>query len=620
MCGIAGVYQAALPEVEIVRLLDRMSAAMIHRGPDEQGSWTASELRSGLAACRLSIVDLVTGKQPLLSEDGSVALVSNGEIYNHKTLRRQLEERGHRFRSRSDCEVILHLYEDHGVECLKHLNGMFGLAILDRGRRRLLLARDPAGMKPIYYARTSKGFLFASEAKALLASAFLSAAPDWEGLNLCLAARYIPAPRTCFRGVERLPAGAFLLLEEGREMGGNFWTARFHDAAQVRSEREYAEELERRLRGAVASHLAADVPVGAFVSGGWDSSLIAVFAAEIASRPLKTFSLVFPEEPKENEARYSRALARHISSEHHEVEFRTGQIPELIRKVVGAVEEPCTASPSPLLYQLSAAAGKEVKAVIGGEGADELFGGYTWFRRDWLYRVRRLAPRPLLRPLADRVLSPGWGRLWRLLAADSDRAAHLERVRCFTGWQKRWFFNPDLPLAEEPDLEPWRPPSDTLASCRDRLEERLSLDFTRRLPEGLLFVEDKVSMAHSLEVRLPYLDRDVVDLALSMPSSMKLRNGQEKYVLSLLGRHLPPEIAKRRKYGLHFPMLAAPAGRFSAFLREVLLESPRRPELFHRRHLEPWLTDVLAGRRRGMDRAWPLVFLAVWWDCFLSAP
>jgi asparagine synthase (glutamine-hydrolysing) len=372
------------------------------------------------------------------------------------------------------------------------------------------------------------------------------------------------------------------------------------------------------LRAAVASHLVADVPVGAFVSGGWDSSLVAVFAAEAASRPLKTFSIVFPEEPGESEGQYSRALSRHIGSEHHEVEFRTSQIPELISKVVEAVEEPCIASPSPLLYQLSAAAGKEVKSVVGGEGADELFGGYPWFRRDWMYRARRLAPRPLLRPLADRVLDVRWGRFWRILAAESDRAADLEWVRDFTGWQKRRFLNPALPLADDPDLGPWRPPDATLASCRDRLEERLSLDLTRRLAEGLLFVEDKVSMAHSLEVRLPYLDRDVVDFALSMPSAMKIRNGQEKYVLSLLTRHLPPEIARRRKYGLHFPMLAPPAGHFSAFVREALLGSSRRQELFDRRHLEPWLANVLAGRSRGMRMAWALVFLAVWWDCFMS--
>ena len=307
MCGIAGGYQLDIPEAEIPALLGRMNAAMVHRGPDDEGSWTAPEIRAGLAVRRLSIVDLVTGAQPLLNEDDSVGLVANGEIYNHQALRQQLEARGHRFRSRSDCEVVLHLYEEYGPEGLARLNGMFGLAILDRRQRRLLLARDRAGMKPLYCAKTARGFLFASEARALFASKLVTAEPDWKGLNVCLASQYIPAPRTCFRGIERLPAGAFLLLEEeGRETRGNFWTARFDASGTPKTEPEYADELEKRLRGAVASHITADVPVGAFISGGWDSSLAAVFASQASSKPLKTFSLVFPEEPEEDEGRYSR--------------------------------------------------------------------------------------------------------------------------------------------------------------------------------------------------------------------------------------------------------------------------------------------------------------------------
>ena len=618
MCGIAGVFQLSLPETEILPLLGRMNAAMTHRGPDDEGCWTASEVRSGLGVRRLSIVDLVTGRQPLLNEDESVGLACNGEIYNHRELRRELEQKGHRFRSHSDCEVILHLYEDHGLDCLKRLNGMFSLAILDRRNRRLLLARDPAGMKHVYCASTPKGFCFASEAKALFASGLVSAAPDWEGLSVYLAAAYVPAPQTCFQGIRRLPAGTYLLVEEGRETGGSFWTTRFDTGGAPRSDQDYADELEQRLRRAVASHTAADVPVGAFVSGGWDSSLVAVFAAEAASAPIKTFSIVFPEEPDENEAQYSRALAEHIGSQHFEVEFRTSQIPELLQKVVRAVEEPCTTSPSPLLYQLSAEAASEVKAVVGGEGADELFGGYPWFRGDWLYHARRLAPRPLLRPLADRVMDPRWGRCWRILAAGSDRDADLEWLRIFTQQQAGRFLNVDLPLGTGQDIDPIRPPAETLDSCRDRIEERLSLDFTRRLADGLLFVNDKVGMAHSLEVRMPFLDRSVLDFALRLPSSMKVRNGQAKYVLSLLTRHLPPEIAGRRKYGLHFPMCAPPSGRFRAFVRETLLSTGRKTELFHRRSLEPWLENALAGRNRGMSQVWMLTNLAVWWDCFLN--
>ncbi len=616
MCGIAGGYNLDIPEDEFIPLLSRMSDAMIHRGPDDQGLWTTPEMRAGLAVRRLSIVDLVTGAQPLLNEDGSVGLAVNGEIYNHPTLRRELEQRGHRFRSRSDCEVVVHLYEDHGLDCLNRLEGMFSLAILDRTRRRLLLARDPAGMKHLYYARTASGLVFASVAKALFASGLIAPSPDWEGLSACLAAEYSPAPRTCFNGIERLPAGDYLLMEDGRETRGNYWTPRFQTPETPRSEQDYALELERRLRGAVTTHITADVPVGVFISGGWDSSLAAVFASQISSTPLKTFSLVFPEEPAEDESRFSRLLAQHIGSEHCEVEFRTSQIPALLPKVVEALEEPCVASPAPLLYQLSATAGRVVKAVIGGEGADELFGGYPWFCGDWLYRARRFVPRPLLRPLAERVLDPHWGRFWRILASDSDHSADLEWVRGFTRHQRRRFLHPGLPVPARTEGQPLAPPAATLASCWDRQQERLSVDLTRRLPEGLLFVEDKVGMAHSLEIRMPFLDSGIVDFALRLPSSMKRRNGQEKYILSLLSHHLPPAIAARRKCGLHFPMRTPPAGAFQSFVRDALLGA-RRPELFQRRHLEPWLARVLAGRKDGMRHAWLLTVLAAWWDRFL---
>jgi asparagine synthase (glutamine-hydrolysing) len=595
-----------------------MNQALVHRGPDEEGSWMAPELGAGLGVRRLSIIDLETGAQPLLNEDESIGLVANGEIYNHLALRTELEKRGHRFRSRSDCEVILHLYEEHGVECLGRLNGMFGLAILDRRERRLLLARDPAGMKPLYYTRAAKGFLFASEAKALFASGLVAAEPDWEGVGRALAARYCPAPKTCFRAVERLPAGSFLLLDKRGETQGRFWTMRFRNTEIPRSDEECADELERRLRAAVASHLVADVPVGAFLSGGWDSSLTALFAAQSSARRLKTFSIVFPEEPAENEARFARLVADQIGSEHYEVEFRTSQVPQLMEKVIEAVEEPCATGPAVVVYQLSGAAAREVKTVVGGEGSDELFGGYAWLRTGWAYGLRRFVPPPFVRPLAERVRGVKWGRVLRLLAADTDRQAHLEWHRGLATCHVKGLFHPDVLLAPNSSLEFLSPPAETWASCRDRLQERLSLEFTRRLADGILFVDDKASMARSLEVRLPFLDRDVMDFALGLPSHMKVRNGHEKYVVSLLAhRHLPPEIARRRKYGLHFPMYSRPNREFASYLRETLL-GVRRPGLFQHQHLEAWLKTSLVARAPRTLRVWQLTLLALWWDRFLG--
>ena len=594
-----------------------MNRALVHRGPDEEGCWAVPELGAGLGVRRLSIIDLETGSQPLFNEDQSIGLVANAEIYNYRPLRAELEQRGHRFRSRSDCEVILHLYEEHGVDCLERLNGMFGLAILDRRERRLVLARDAAGMKPLYYARTTKGLFFGSESKALFASGLVAAEPDWTGLSNTLASRFCPAPRTCFRGVNRLPAGSYLRLDASGESQGRFWTMRFRNAPAPRSDEDWSQELEQKLRAAVSSHLVADVPVGAFLSGGWDSSLTAAFAAEAYPGRLKTFSVVFPEEPAENEARFARLVAERIGSEHHEVEFRQAQVPELMPKVIEAIEEPFTTAPAVVVYQLSGAAARQVKTVVGGEGSDELFGGYSWLRNDWVYGLRPLVPKPLVRPLAFRVRHRRWSRLLGLLAAGTDQVAHLEWHRGLGRAHLKGLFHPDVPLGQETSLGFLTPPAEAMESCRDRLQERLALEFTRRLADGILFLDDKSSMARSLEVRMPFLDRGVVDFALGLPSGMKICRGREKYVLSLLAqRHLPPEICERRKYGLHFPMLGRARPEFTRFLRETLLDV-RRPGLFRHDRLEAALKAGFEPGRTRDPAAWSLAVLALWWDRFI---
>jgi asparagine synthase (glutamine-hydrolysing) len=621
MCGIAGVFEFNGRDATIPVVLRRMSDAMIHRGPDDCGAWAAPHLQAGLTVRRLSIVDLVTGNQPLWNEDESLALVCNGEIYNHRALRKRLMARGHRFRSTSDCEVIVHLYEEYGEECLLHLEGMFGLAIFDIPRRSLLLARDPAGMKPLYYARTPAGFFFASEIKALLATQLIRVAPDWSALNSFLSVDYSIAPGTSFEGISSLCAGERILLKTGSELPGFFHRVKFGPEEGNVSEEDYAARLETLLDCAVASHLDADVQVGSFLSGGWDSSLVAWFAAHRTSKKLKTYSLVFPEEPAENEARFSRLVANQIGSDHQEVEFRTAMIPELLERSVEAAEDPQGSSPAPLIYHLCSVAGRELKVVLSGEGSDELFAGYPWLRARILYQARALAgalPRPVLGFLGRRILDPRWGRAFRILSSPSARDADLEWLRLFTPHQKKLLLNPQLPMPlMDLDLDLKRPPAETLASCRDRLQERLSVDLTRRLPDELLRVEDKMSMAHSLEVRMPFLDKSVFDFGLALPSRFKLKNGREKYILSKLTDRLPPEIRNRRKYGLHFPMLSPPTERFIDYLRERLLDSTASRELFQRPYLEQMLNRALPDRREAIKPLWSLTTLTVWWDRFM---
>ena len=616
MCGIAGIFDSGLAPQELPRLLERMVDAMLHRGPDDCGIAAFPELRAGLACRRLSIVDLVTGHQPLASEDGGVVVVMNGEIYNHRPLRAELEKRGHRFRSASDTETVVHLYEDQGLECLGRLNGMFGLAILDLRARRLVLARDATGMKTLYWTGTPSGFLFASEVKALLASRLVRAEPDWAAVDSYLAFSYVPAPLSCFRGIEKLPAGEYVVFEAGKVSRGAFWRLRFQNSQAPKSDAEYAADLEARLRAAVKTHLDADVPVGAFVSGGWDSSLIATFAAQLSSRPLKTFSLVFPDHPEADEGRFSRQLTAHLGTDHREVEFRAADVPATLAAAVRHLEEPCTTCPVLLDFRLASVAGREVKTVLGGEGADELFAGYRWLRSQVYYRLRRVVPRLLARTLQPLVAHPRLVRACAVLSARDGVSADVEWFRVLTNRRKDELLLPGRRPAAKPDAAPFYLHPETLASCTDLLQRRLGYEFTRRLADGILFAHDKMGMAHALEVRMPFLDRAVVDFALALPSRMKIRDGRAKYVLSLLVSQLPPDIARRRKLGLHYPERVLLAGSNQTFTREMLLDSAAPDGLFQKRPLERLLGRSLSRPGEPMRLVWMLLFLQSWWNEF----
>jgi asparagine synthase (glutamine-hydrolysing) len=558
MCGIAGLYRGAWSNEALGPLLERMSRTLVHRGPDDCHQVAVPAMRAGLAVRRLSLVDLAGGRQPLENEDGTVVLACNGEIHNHHELRAELRAQGHRFRTQSDCEVSI---------------------------------------------------AFASEARALLETGIVTPAPDWEGIDSFLAFGYTPAPRSCFTGLERLPAGSYLVAEYAGVQRGFFWRCRYGATPEPQ---DPARDLEGRLRAAVRRHLAADVPVGVFLSGGWDSSLVTVLAAAESRAPLKTFTIALPENPAYDETRWARQVAAQVGSEHVEVEFRNADLPQLIHRVVRAIEEPCVTSPATLLYALSARAVRDVKAVLSGEGSDELFGGYPWLRADAAYSLRRVMPRHLARALGRIVQSERWRRFSRVAAADSDEAADREWLRLFTADEipRLAAARPRNPVNDGRllELDP-----ETRASCEDRLQRRLALELTRRLADGLLLVADKVSMAHSLEVRMPFLDREVIDFALALPSRWKIRDGQEKYVLEPLTRLLPPDVAARRKHALVLPIRACrgaatrvgalrPARRCAPILairckdpRAVAGVAPVRPPGRHAARLGPGESAGLVG-------------------------
>ena len=613
MCGIAGLFGGRWRDEDLPPLLSRMSDVLIHRGPDDDGVLVAPELRAGLAVRRLSLVDVEHGHQPLTNEDDSVAVVCNGEIYNHRELRAELEAKGHRFRTRSDVEVIVHLYEEHGIACLERLHGMFGVAILDRRQRRLVLARDGAGMKPLYVARCDGGIVFASEARALFASGLIPSRPDWSGVNTFLACGYVPAPQSSFAGIERLSPGGYLLATPDGISRGVFWSYRY--ALEPTPARGYSAELGDRLDAAVKSHLAADVPVGAFLSGGWDSSLVAVLAAR-HTRRLRTFSIVFPEHPALDEARWSRLVARAIGSEHEEVEFRSADMPKLALQVTRSLEDLTHTSPAPVLYKLAAHAAPHVKAVLSGEGSDELFAGYPWLRNNWVYGLRRITPAPPFRALTPFAGTDRVSRLMRVLGASSDDVADREWKRGTPVHVMRNLVAAYAPTAGA-GIDALTLAPETRASCTDALQRRLGIEFTKRLADGLFLVVDKVTMAHSLEARMPFADRAVVDFALALPSDWKMRGSQEKYVLKGLTHLLPAELAQRRKQGLRNPStMTSPELR--AWVREVLLDGTQRSGLFHRPALERWLSRMSWRPSPAHETAWSLVQLQLWWECFFS--
>jgi asparagine synthase (glutamine-hydrolysing) len=615
VCGIAGIVNAGLAPAEIESALAHMRQAMFHRGPDDGGSQVFARAGAGLCAQRLSIVDLATGHQPIANEDETVFAVLNGEIYNHQSIRELLLSHGHRFRGSSDTEAVLHLYEHAGLDFLDQLRGMFALAIYDTRTRRLLLARDGAGMKPLYLARTPQGFLFASEAKALFATGLIAPEPHLEAIDTYLATGFVPAPMSAFLGVEKLPPGCFLSIDSSGETAGHFWHMRYRPFDPARSDADFTEELDGLLTQSVRSHLAADVPVGAFLSGGWDSSLVTTLAAQAAGSKLQTFSAIFPDDPAADESRFSRQMALQLGSNHHEIEYRSHMLPALLPQVALHLEEPCANVPAAVLYLLASLAGPVVKTVLSGEGADELFGGYERFRVGYPYRLRPFVPQAPARWAAASLEPTRLRRGLRLLGAQNASVADAECMRNFAPSDKCRLLRPEF-RAGGPDLEPALITSPLLETCAGTLPRRLAYEITGRLPNALLFTADKVSMAHSLEVRMPFLDRSIMEFAARLPAHLKVSGTREKVILSALARrHLPPAIAARRKQGLSYPEKAWTRPPLDKYVRELLLDGdgPFDPAYIERR-FPPGREPSL-----GVSQISCLVMLQLWWNEFVGA-
>jgi asparagine synthase (glutamine-hydrolysing) len=624
VCGIAGYVGPTVTGV-----LSRMLLTLRHRGPDDTGMH--EEPSVGIGMTRLAIIDLAGGRQPMTNEDASLWIVFNGEIYNHKKLRQRLEARGHRFRTRSDTEAILHLYEESGERCLDDLSGMFAFAIWDARRATLFLARDRLGKKPLYYWHRAGVFLFASEIKALLCHPAVSRDVDLDALHHYLAFGYTPGERSIFAEIAKLPPAHTATLHQGNLSLRRYWRLPAGQEAQPRSRQETAARVRRILCEAVADRLESDVPLGVFLSGGIDSSAVVACMREATSQRIATFSIGFgASAPSFDELPYACLVARRFGTEHTE-EILEPKVADLLPTLVDHFDEPFADSSAIPTFVVAQATARHVKVALSGIGGDETFGGYPRYlgvRFSELYGrvprpLRAIAGRALLRTVADTDNSRNWADWIRRFVAGADRPLPDRYI----GWT-RFFDDEELSRLATPALQAaWGAGLDSpqRAAFADRcpgdsVEGAIRIDLQTYLPEDLLVMADRMSMAHSLELRAPFCDHRLIEESLRVPSRTKIPGTRLKGLLkTAFADVLPAEVLSHRKQGFMIPLgrwlrtelrdlmedLLSPAR-----LRSRGLFVPDAVQILKREHLE--------GTRSHSDRLWTLMMAELWMRRYLD--
>jgi asparagine synthase (glutamine-hydrolysing) len=625
MCGIYGVLQfdgtAASPD-----LLRPMGRLTVHRGPDDEGAYADGPLAFGMR--RLSIIDVGGGHQPLSNEDNTLWLVANGEIYNYRSLRADLIARGHRFRTESDCETILHLYEEHGDDCVDHLNGMFAFALWDSRRARLLVARDRLGIKPVYLHNDGRRLVFASEAKALLALPGMTAELDVPAVSSYLALGYVPAPQSIFRGIRKLPPATALVAENGRVTERRYWQVPA-DIDTSRGETDWVARVRSQLEESTRMQMVSDVPIGAFLSGGIDSSAVVAFMSAHSDRPVKTYAIGFGGGEAEsfyNELPYARRVAELFGTDHHEILVRPDVV-SLLPRLLWHMDEPVADTAFLTTYLVSEFARRDVTVILSGVGGDELFGGYRrYLGSHYQAYFERLPPslRRFAAALSQKLPSDRhspWLNAARLAKGFLSTAGLPldERYRSYVE-----VFSED---ASALLLRESRTGDEDLlarafdkATSADELNRMLAVDADTQLPDDLLLLTDKMTMAVSLECRVPFLDHDLVELAARIPQETKIRGGRLKHVLkAALGDILPHDILERKKRGFGTPMGAWLKGDLEPLMASLLsAESINARGIFRHREVAGLIAAHAANRTDGTDRLLALLNLEIWARIFLD--
>ena len=625
MCGIVGrLSDRPVTEAEIGRMCD----AIAHRGPDDWGAFVEGDV--GLGMRRLSIVDVAGGHQPMTNEDGSVLLVFNGEIYNHEELRAPLVAQGHQFRTRSDTEALIHLYEEHGEAMVAKLRGMFAFAIWDRRRRRLLLARDHFGQKPLFYTEEGTRLTFASEIKALLADDPSLAELSPFALDQYLTLRFVQAPDTFFARIRALPPAHYLVRENGRTRVERYWQLDYRDKWDM-SESALLERIDGLLDETVAMHLMSDVPVGAFLSGGLDSTLVASYAARRLGRELRTFSMGIAYRDL-NELPAAAAVAAKYGTTHFAEEVTPDVVHDLPR-LVAALDEP--ADPlSICLLHLARMTAREVKVVLGGDGGDELFGGYDRYSADrWLdaYRlvpspVRELVASQLLERLPDQFTFKSFTHKLRWVdqmarKTGGERYAESMQFFWFNEAHRRELYTPGY----QARISGRRPEACVLdlfdsAPATESIDRMMYVDAASRLTGQSLMILDRATMAYSLESRSPFLDPRFAEFMARVPVEFKIRRGRLRYLERRLGeRYLPPEVLRRKKQGFASPLMYIMGNEVRRLAPRLLRGSQLvRDGYLRAERVDTLVQEHLEGRRDHGNRIWLLLTSELWYRHYIS--
>ena len=633
MCGITGWanLDPRTPPLEgAMDLLRGMCERIVHRGPDSDGFLLRQGVALGMR--RLAIIDLVTGEQPAFNEDEGVAVVLNGEIYNYRELRADLETRGHLFRSASDTEVLPHLYEEYGDEMVQHLNGMFAFALWDANRRRLFIARDRFGEKPLYWGVFDNTLLFASEPKALLAHPSVRPGLNFEALRHYLSFDYVPAPLSIYEGIHKLTSAHVLTLEDGRVEVRPYWRLSYQVRKPIPNEEEAAAHLRDLLANSVRMRLVSDVPLGVLLSGGIDSSTVAAMAVRASPETVRTFSISFAESSFD-ESSYARRVAKFLGTDHHEERFSVNLAANLVEEIGSWMDEPMSDPSLVPTYLLSRFTRKHVTVALGGDGGDEMFAGYPmyWGHR-WASHYERI-PSVVRRGLIEPMVN--------LLPVKTKNLSFDYKARRFIAGSKYdevarhhiWFgsFTPDdqellltAEAKEASDGDVYREARLMLRECDsdDLVEQMQSLDTRLYLAEDILTKVDRASMAVSLEVRAPYLDPAVAEYAASLPSNYKLRGHRSKYILKRAVRGLvPPFVLRRRKKGFGVPVASWLKGKLRPLAGDLLSpERLRRSGLFNADYVARLRDEHERGAANHRKLLWTLLMFELWQESFVATP